>query len=201
MNITRGTRCPTLRNGTRAARLSHHHIQQDATGQEQLSRTVDALRSADLLFVSVRRRTPPTEQMNAVRAYLRAGKPLVGIRTACHAFALRPTDPPAEAESGELGRNSIRKCLAVTTRTTIPRVPGRRSPLPRARRSIGFSTECRYRHYSAPDPCYKVSPLESDTTQLLIGTIPDQPAEPIAWTHRLRSERRAGVLHVARAPG
>jgi type 1 glutamine amidotransferase len=30
---------------------------------------------------------------------------------------------------------------------------------------------------------YKVSPLETNTTPLLIGTIPDQPSEPVAWTH------------------
>src|SRR5262249_4392832 len=36
---------------------------------------------------------------------------------------------------------------------------------------------------------YKVSPLEPETTPLLIGAIPDQPAEPIAWTNRF------GVKH------
>src|SRR6185295_20181392 len=70
-------------------------IQQDAKDKNNFPGLVDALQSADLLFVSVRRRTPPADQMKAIRAHLDAGKPLVGIRTACHAFALRPTDPPA----------------------------------------------------------------------------------------------------------
>src|SRR6478672_10542145 len=70
-------------------------IQQDAKDKNNFPGLIDALKSADLLFLSVRRRTPPTDQLNAVRAYLSAGKPLVGIRTACHAFALRPSDPPA----------------------------------------------------------------------------------------------------------
>ena len=38
-----------------------------------------------------------------------------------------------------------------------------------------------------------MSPLEPDTTPLLIGTIPDQQPEPIAWTHRF-GEKRARVF-------
>src|SRR3954468_7724363 len=75
-------------------------IQQDQADKNRFPGLVEALQSADLLFVSVRRRTPPVEQLNAVRTYLAAGKPLVGIRTACHAFALRPTDPPATPDHG-----------------------------------------------------------------------------------------------------
>lgn len=51
-----------------------------------------AIAKADLLFVSVRRRTPPTGMMAAIRAHLNAGKPLVGIRTASHAFDAKPAD-------------------------------------------------------------------------------------------------------------
>jgi type 1 glutamine amidotransferase len=36
---------------------------------------------------------------------------------------------------------------------------------------------------------YKVSPLQPGTTPLLMGAIPDQPAEPIAWTHVYGSNR------------
>jgi putative membrane-bound dehydrogenase-like protein len=55
---------------------------------------LEALRDADLLFLSVRRRTPPEAELALVREHLAAGKPLVGIRTASHAFALRKGDPP-----------------------------------------------------------------------------------------------------------
>ena len=48
-----------------------------------------ALKDADLLFVSVRRRTPSQAAMDLIRAHIAAGKPVVGIRTASHAFALR----------------------------------------------------------------------------------------------------------------
>ena len=54
---------------------------------------IPALRQADLLFLSVRRRTPPIAQLDAVRAYLASGRPLAGIRTACHSFLLLRAEP------------------------------------------------------------------------------------------------------------
>ena len=72
-------------------------IQADATDKNQFPGFVEAMRDADLLLISVRRRTPPTEVINAVRAHLAAGKPLVGIRTASHCFALRPKEPAPKA--------------------------------------------------------------------------------------------------------
>ena len=54
-----------------------------------------ALAKADLVVLSVRRRTPPTAQLAAIRGSLDAGKPLVAIRTSSHAFALRDGTPPA----------------------------------------------------------------------------------------------------------
>jgi nicotinamidase-related amidase/type 1 glutamine amidotransferase len=50
---------------------------------------IEKLKDADLLLVSVRRRVPPPEQLAVIREYLESGKPLVGIRTASHAFAMR----------------------------------------------------------------------------------------------------------------
>ena len=51
-----------------------------------------AIKEADLLVVSVRRRTPRKEMLDLVRAHLAAGKPLVGIRTASHAWDAKPVD-------------------------------------------------------------------------------------------------------------
>lgn len=50
------------------------------------------LKSADLLVVSVRRRTPLKNQLDVVREHIDAGKPVIGIRTASHAF---DRDPPS----------------------------------------------------------------------------------------------------------
>src|SRR4051812_37074789 len=50
---------------------------------------LEGLKDADLLFISVRRRTPSRENMALIRKHVAAGKPVVGICTASHAFALR----------------------------------------------------------------------------------------------------------------
>ncbi|MSU19842.1 MAG: c-type cytochrome [Pedosphaera sp.] len=51
-----------------------------------------AIKEADLLVISVRRRAPRKEMLDLIRAHLAAGKPLVGIRTASHAWDVKPAD-------------------------------------------------------------------------------------------------------------
>ena len=46
----------------------------------------------------MRRRTPPTDQLDALRTHVAAGKPLVGIRTASHSFAVAGRNPKPVAE-------------------------------------------------------------------------------------------------------
>ena len=47
---------------------------------------VDQIPKADLLLVFTRRMKLPEEDMKVLRAYWEAGKPVIGIRTASHAF-------------------------------------------------------------------------------------------------------------------
>ena len=56
----------------------------------------EVIKDADLLFLSARRRTPPKELMALIRAHLDAGKPLIGIRTASHAFGAEAEDAQHE---------------------------------------------------------------------------------------------------------
>ncbi len=60
-------------------------------------RGLNELTNTDLLVVSVRRHAPKKEQLAAVRAYVDSGRPVVGIRTASHAFGAKPAD---EAHQG-----------------------------------------------------------------------------------------------------
>lgn len=47
---------------------------------------LEALRSADLMIIATRFRNLPDEQMQYIVEYLNAGKPVIGMRTATHAF-------------------------------------------------------------------------------------------------------------------
>lgn len=49
---------------------------------------LEALEEADLMVIFTRFRNLPDESMSRIDAYLQAGKPVVGIRTSTHAFAI-----------------------------------------------------------------------------------------------------------------
>src|SRR5206468_8407331 len=51
-------------------------VHADSVDKNQFPGLADAARAADLILVSARRRTPPADQLDAVRAHVAAGKPL-----------------------------------------------------------------------------------------------------------------------------
>jgi hypothetical protein len=156
-------------------------IRADAADKNSFPGLVDALRSADLLFLSVRRRTPPIAQLDAVRTYLASGRPLVGIRTACHAFLLvgaKPTDPQLEdwPEFGPevIGSHYTKHYSDVLIATVAIASGAENHPILR-----GVSAAALGGNASL----YAVSPLAKDAVPLLVTTIPGHPPEAIAWTH------------------
>lgn len=163
-------------------------IHADSANKNHWPGLTAALKDADLLFVSVRRRTPRKEDLDAVRAFLDAGKPLVGIRTASHAFALRPKDKLEDPKLAVwqrfdpevLGGNYANHHPNGPI-TTVNIAPGAHShEILKGAKLAGFTTRASL---------YKVSPLEKGATPLLLGTIPGQPAEPVAWTHQYGPNR------------
>ena len=142
---------------------------------------LDALDGADVLFVSVRRRTLPPAQLERIRKFVEAGKPVIGIRTASHAFSPRAgTELPqgtaawATFDPDVLGGHYTGhhgESPAVTV--TLAESAGEHPILAGVDRAslVGHGT------------LYKVSPLASSARPILIGKIPDQSSEPIAWTN------------------
>ncbi|WP_437185635.1 3-keto-disaccharide hydrolase [Planctomicrobium sp. SH668] len=64
---------------------------------------LEALDSADLMFIFTRFRNLPEEQMQHIDDYLKTGKPVIGIRTATHAFNIPGNAPYARYSNGYLG--------------------------------------------------------------------------------------------------
>ncbi|MEZ5326270.1 MAG: ThuA domain-containing protein [Verrucomicrobiales bacterium] len=62
---------------------------------------INVLADADVALISVRRRPLPTAHMKALREFVAAGKPMIGIRTASHAFSLRGEEPAPGLETWE----------------------------------------------------------------------------------------------------
>ncbi len=57
-------------------------------------RGLEELATADVLILYMRRHALPKQQMAMIRSYLDRRKPLVGLRTACHAFDIKAAPPP-----------------------------------------------------------------------------------------------------------
>jgi type 1 glutamine amidotransferase len=50
---------------------------------------LDALKTADLMIIATRWRNLPDEQMKPIVEYVKSGRPIIGLRTATHAFRLK----------------------------------------------------------------------------------------------------------------
>jgi hypothetical protein len=51
---------------------------------------LEALRSADLMIIATRFRDLPDDQMKEIVRYTESGRPIIGMRTATHAFNIKP---------------------------------------------------------------------------------------------------------------
>ncbi len=153
-------------------------IQQDPVDKNRFPGLIEALSKADLLVLSVRRRALPADQLEAVHAFLDAGKPLVGIRTACHAFAPRGTD----VNQGAAWESFDPEVLGghyVGHHGSGPPVALR---VPDGVESNPILTGVKLDGFTSAGSLYRVSPLAPDAQPLLVGAIPGKPEEPVAWT-------------------
>lgn len=141
---------------------------------------MEVVKTADLVVLSVRRRTPPTEQLKILRDYVASGKPIMGLRTSSHAFALRDGSPqPPLADWPELDKEiwggSYHGHYPDTVKSKIVVAPGQEDhpwlrgvgPLP----------------WEQSGSLYQPSPLAASATLLLSGEAQGKPSEPVAWTY------------------
>lgn len=139
---------------------------------------IQVVEDADVLLLSVRRRVLPKEQLRVIREFIESGKPVIGLRTASHAFVLRGKEPPAghadwpgfdhdvvggnyHGHHGGGPKVAVEKAAAhpILTGVDLRQLPGHGS-------------------------LYKVRPLRKSARPLLIGSIPGKPSEPVAWTNK-----------------
>ena len=140
-----------------------------------------AIDDADVLLVSARRRLFTEAQVAAIRKHVAAGKGVVGIRTANHAFSLKGSAAIPEGHAawtefdaevlggnytGHHGEGSKVAVEGISEAASHPILNG------------VFVSKL-----AGNGSLYKVSPLTTSTTTLLMGTIPGQSAEPILWTN------------------
>lgn len=150
---------------------------------------LESIKSADVLLVSVRRRTLPKEQLDMIRKYVGSGKPVIGIRTASHAFCLRNQDPPEgraawpEFDQVVFGGNyTNHHGNGLVTSVYLPDESSEGSAQGTADNllsgiELGPSM-------TAGGSLYRVSPLANEAEVLLMGSVEGYPEEPVAWVMR-----------------
>jgi nicotinamidase-related amidase/type 1 glutamine amidotransferase len=159
------------------------------------------LNDADLAVIFVRRRALPAEQMSLIKEYVKSGKPVLGIRTASHAFDAQKT-VPHEGGSVVAATGQVPEALAqwpefdkdilggnyqghygnMKEGIVFSVVPGMENhPIVKGVSPDGFTGPV-----APSESLYKNRPLRSENIEvLLLGTIPGQPAEPVLWINNL----------------
>ncbi|MEP7108547.1 MAG: ThuA domain-containing protein [Ferruginibacter sp.] len=147
--------------------------------------SLEALSRADLLVVFARRIALPHDQMNAIKNYLGKGKPLIGIRTANHAFTVS-----GKVEDGfEDWPAFVAEILGCQNRGYGPVEPGTDVSLVPGAASHPVVKDLQTPQWHSRGNIYKVAPLlDKDATVLLQGKV-GELVEPIAWTRKAGKSR------------
>jgi putative membrane-bound dehydrogenase-like protein len=147
---------------------------------------LEKLDTSDLLVVFFRRSALTPGQLGIIRRHLAAGKPLVGIRTANHAFSVK-TEPAAGHEKWWEFVPEVLGCENRGYGKTEDGVDVKAVP-EQSRHPILDGVEPRSWH--SQGPLYLVKPLVDDkATVLLLGSGPKSADEPIAWTRMAGKSR------------
>jgi type 1 glutamine amidotransferase len=141
-----------------------------------------AIAKADLLFISVRRRAFKEETMELIRSHIAKGKPIIGIRTASHAFQLRKEKLPIghqewpEWDREIIGGNYDGHYSKELICTVQLKINSRHHPILKEIK-LPFIT---------PASLYRNSPLPKASSALLVGSVKGFSPEPVAWVHRTK---------------
>jgi nicotinamidase-related amidase/type 1 glutamine amidotransferase len=145
---------------------------------------MEALGSADLAVLFVRRRAFPVQQMQYLHDYLNSGKPLIALRTSSHAFDTRATAPQGHVEwkrfdPDVLGGNYHGHYGSGPT-TIVTIAAGAEGHPVLAGLDVPFTSNAAL---------YRTGPLSKTAKLLLTGKIPEKEPEPLAWTNTYKNAR------------
>lgn len=138
------------------------------------------LENADLLVVFCRRLALPEKQMEQIKKYIEKGKPVMGIRTANHAFSVRGDSIPAGYTDWE---DFVPIVLGCENRGYGPVEPGTDISVVSSQANHTILQGIDESYWHTIGNVYKVAPLLDDrATILLRGNVKSEGLdEPVAW--------------------
>jgi len=133
---------------------------------------LDNLDTCDVMLLFTRRLTISGEQLEKIKKYCQAGKPIVGVRTASHAFQNWLALDKEVLGGNYQGHYGSGPPVEVHIETQVKNHPSLTGVKP----------------FQSAGSLYKNSGLAKDTEVLLTGAIPGH-SEPVAWTRLHRGGR------------
>jgi nicotinamidase-related amidase/type 1 glutamine amidotransferase len=148
---------------------------------------IEVLNEADVLLLSARRRALPSKEMDTIRRYIASGKPVVGIRTASHAFSLNGKKPPEGCATWETFDPDVFGGHYTGHHGAGPKVS---IEVVKEAREHPILAGVSLAELTGNGSLYKVRPLAKSAKPLLLGSTPGQEQEPILWTHSTKAGGR-----------
>jgi type 1 glutamine amidotransferase len=133
---------------------------------------IEALDTCDVLVVYTRRITVPEDQLARVKKYLASGKPVLGIRTASHAF--------------QNWGGFSKEILGAKFGPHFNNAPMRVDLAEKAKEHPALAG---VKPFTTPLGLYKYTEHAPDLEVLLIGTVQGHAPEPVAWAREVNGAR------------
>lgn len=150
---------------------------------------IEALNTADLLVISVRRRTLPTTQFSILNNYIWSDKPIVGIRTASHGFELRNEQAP---EGHQQFKNFDRVILGADYEGHYGKELQSTVLFDKDFLDHPILEGIPDQEYTSLASLYRARDLEDKTEAIIWAKVDDEGnsrREPVAWTHQRGNQR------------
>jgi type 1 glutamine amidotransferase len=142
------------------------------------------LEDADCLVLYIRRLALPKAQLDRVRDYLDSGKPLVGLRTASHAFDVRGQAREGQAEWPEFDA----QVLGGSYHGHGPNDQGTDVAVVPEQAGHPLFEGVPPANWHSRGSLYYTSPVNPDATVLMTGSIAGR-TEPLTWVRSCRDSR------------
>ena len=152
-------------------------------------RHIDELDKADVLVLFIRRLALPEGQMAKIRQFLNAGKPLVAMRTASHAFDIKKPGPEGTAQWPEFDAD----VLGGNYNNHGPNAAGSDIAPAEGAETHPILKGVEPARWHSTGSLYFTAPIRDDATLIQVGRIDDR-TEPLTWT---RSYGKARVFYTA----
>jgi type 1 glutamine amidotransferase len=147
---------------------------------------LEVLSEADLLVVFFRRVALPKEQLNSIKQFLKQGKPLVGIRTANHAFSVMEGTIP---DGYQDWWGFVPEILGSENRGYGPTEAGTEVDIfPGSENHFILKGVDPFPWHSEGNVYYASPLLDKDADVLLTGKAGEK-TEPVAWTRKAGKSR------------